>query len=419
MSRTTVLLSLEDVYLLARQLHQNVEKKDRRHRLKSYPTTFLGCDAVAWLMKEVPDVSSTAEALQLGNRMIRMKLFHHVYDDHLLENSKLFYRFYDDEPGSGSNGSSSSTESPTKNKVTVDGSLDAAVVSEGGTMVSGGEGESSDRSGGGTVDRKLLSTQQQLIQFRLESQGTTAHLEEELRNLQQKNATRFFKLHHRMKEMKEMMRILFRIVLILFMIVIVLACWQPLISGWFGYITVLACVLYGFWHVDISIRSAAFVSNISIVDLIMNSEDREEEMEDEVEEEEVEEEDFTTGRRVDEGRDRHGDEESSSTATLTRLPPIMSWRQQPLLLRTHDNDVVVANQVKTTVYIVLFFMPWLCFSTTICLLFLFLISPPPTTLISFFSFFYFFSSFICSSFFTFVGYFLLFNNTFFIFFEDP
>ena len=363
MSRTTLLLSLEDVYLLGDDLHKNIEKKDRRHRLKSYPTTFLGCDAVAWLMKEVPDVSSTTEALQLGNRMIRMKLFHHVYDDHLLENTKLFYRFYDDEPGSsssgggaGSNGSSSNTESPMKNKVTVDGSIDSAVVSEGGTIVSGG-GESSDGSGGGgggggggtgNVDRKLLSTQQQLIQFRLESQGTTAHLEEELRNLQQKNVRTFFKMNQRMKKMKQMMRTLFRIIFILFIIVAVLACWQPLISGWFGYCTVLACVLYGFWHVDISIRSAAFLSNISIVDLIMNSVDKEEEEEDgeeDEEDEDEEEEDFTTGRR-EEGRDRHGDEESSSTATLTRLPPIMSWKQQPLLLRTHDNDVVVANQVK-------------------------------------------------------------------------
>ena len=144
------------------------------------------------------------------------------------------------------------------------------------------------------------------------------------------------------------MRTLFRIIFILFIIVAVLACWQPLISGWFGYCTVLVCVLYGFWHVDISIRSAAFLSNISIVDLIMNSVDKEEEEEDgeeDEEDEDEEEEDFTTGRR-EEGRDRHGNEESSSTATLTRLPPIMNWKQQPLLLRTHDNDVVVANQVK-------------------------------------------------------------------------
>ena len=80
---------------IAARLRAGVDIKDRRHRLKKYPATFLGVDAVTFL--ESGYTTSTAEAIKLGNIMIREGIFHHVCDDHLLENTKLFYRFYTDE----------------------------------------------------------------------------------------------------------------------------------------------------------------------------------------------------------------------------------------------------------------------------------------------------------------------------------
>ena len=81
---------------LVSALHASVDVRDRRHRLKLYRSVFLGDDAVSAIMaiKKVP----LSKALTLGNRLIRERVFHHVYDDHLLEDSsQLFYRFYTDE----------------------------------------------------------------------------------------------------------------------------------------------------------------------------------------------------------------------------------------------------------------------------------------------------------------------------------
>ena len=80
---------------LAAGLKYGVDIKERRFRLKNYSATFLGSDAVRFL-KEAENVS-TSEAIKLGNLLIREKIFHHVCDDHLLQDGKLFYRFYEDE----------------------------------------------------------------------------------------------------------------------------------------------------------------------------------------------------------------------------------------------------------------------------------------------------------------------------------
>ena len=80
---------------LAHALKNGLEIKERRYRLKTYQRTFLGCDAVEFI-QNYRSVSEK-KAIQLGNQLISEAFIHHVCDDHLLENSKLFYRFYNDE----------------------------------------------------------------------------------------------------------------------------------------------------------------------------------------------------------------------------------------------------------------------------------------------------------------------------------
>ena len=90
---STILL-LRRFYTLL-DLRTNCEIKDRRYRWKTYTSVMLGCDAVAYLVRS--QNITVEEAILLGNALIQKKYFHHVADDHLLENSKLFYRFYQDE----------------------------------------------------------------------------------------------------------------------------------------------------------------------------------------------------------------------------------------------------------------------------------------------------------------------------------
>eukprot|EP00944_MAST-04C_sp_MAST-4C-sp1_P000092 g92.t1 len=81
---------------LASALKENIPIKDRKHHFRNYPSTFLGRDALDWLICS-KNASSIAEAKQLGNILISAGYFHHVHDEHTLKDENLFYRFYEDE----------------------------------------------------------------------------------------------------------------------------------------------------------------------------------------------------------------------------------------------------------------------------------------------------------------------------------
>jgi hypothetical protein len=81
---------------LAESLKENITIKDRTHRFRTYPSTFLGRDALAWFI-ESKNASSMVEAKQLGNILISAGYFHHVHDEHTLKDDILYYRFYEDE----------------------------------------------------------------------------------------------------------------------------------------------------------------------------------------------------------------------------------------------------------------------------------------------------------------------------------
>jgi small-conductance mechanosensitive channel len=72
-----------------------LEIKTHRFGLKSYPNTFVGSEAVCWLMRT--QKSGVTAAIQLGQLLIDRDIIHHVLDEHNFKNEYLFYRFYLDE----------------------------------------------------------------------------------------------------------------------------------------------------------------------------------------------------------------------------------------------------------------------------------------------------------------------------------
>ena len=62
---------------LASRLRAGVTVKDRDYYLKTYKECFLGCAAVAWLLKN-SEAKTLQQAIHLGNQMISQGFFHHV-----------------------------------------------------------------------------------------------------------------------------------------------------------------------------------------------------------------------------------------------------------------------------------------------------------------------------------------------------
>lgn len=73
-----------------------MEIKDRRYRLRSYKASFVGSEAVAYMMRSGM-TSCVEDAVQLGNALIEAGLVAHVTRDHDFQDSYLFYRFVADE----------------------------------------------------------------------------------------------------------------------------------------------------------------------------------------------------------------------------------------------------------------------------------------------------------------------------------
>ena len=82
---------------LAVEMHseQGVEIKTRRHKLKLYPCSFLGNEAVDWIVKKVK--VSRPDAIALGQKMLDKEIFHHVNNERSFKDEPLFYRFNEDK----------------------------------------------------------------------------------------------------------------------------------------------------------------------------------------------------------------------------------------------------------------------------------------------------------------------------------
>ena len=244
------------------QLHTNLEIKNRTHRLKTYPSTFLGSEAVSYLCtSQKVDI---ATALKIGNRMIRENIFHHVCDDHLLENSKLFYRFYSDEKiNKKSTTINKSTNKTTKGQKSTHKTTSIVHIDDLGT------------------------TQQQLVKFRLDMSQKIANLQHQLTQSDFVIKQQELVTEHQTIEYKHSLITLLRIIVCLSCIV-ALQCivTQPL-SGWFGgntgwfggNIVLLLGVGYGMKILINGISSVARRHNIpSIKELFLKDHTLKEEM---------------------------------------------------------------------------------------------------------------------------------------------
>jgi len=72
-----------------------IEIKDRRYGFKIYRKTFLGSEAVEWLMEH--ERATRVEAIAIGQLMIEQQIVRHVLEEHIFKDEPLFYRFYLDE----------------------------------------------------------------------------------------------------------------------------------------------------------------------------------------------------------------------------------------------------------------------------------------------------------------------------------
>lgn len=72
-----------------------IKIQDRYYKLKKYPKTFIGSEAVTWFKSEFE--LSTSQAVRLGQKLVDAKIIHHVLDQHDFKNEFLFYCFYWDE----------------------------------------------------------------------------------------------------------------------------------------------------------------------------------------------------------------------------------------------------------------------------------------------------------------------------------
>jgi hypothetical protein len=86
--------------LLQRMRSSNgVAIRDRTYHAITFPSCFVGAEAVAWLMRK--SGLSHNEAMTLGQRLIDLFIIHHVSDEHPFRDGYFFYRFYEDERTGG------------------------------------------------------------------------------------------------------------------------------------------------------------------------------------------------------------------------------------------------------------------------------------------------------------------------------
>mmetsp|Transcript_26475 Transcript_26475/g.47524 ORF Transcript_26475/g.47524 Transcript_26475/m.47524 type:complete len:644 (+) Transcript_26475:175-2106(+) len=93
-------VSRESLLELIRQFREVAEIKDRSHFFKSYPQCFVGTQVVHELV-ERHFAKDEAQAVELGNLLMRHGYFHHVTRDHEFKNQKLFYRFSENDLSHG------------------------------------------------------------------------------------------------------------------------------------------------------------------------------------------------------------------------------------------------------------------------------------------------------------------------------
>ncbi|KAL6053872.1 DEP domain-containing protein [Balamuthia mandrillaris] len=84
---------LHDLVVKAMNTVTGFNVQSRRWHLKTYPCCFVASEAVDWLLQNT-NVKTRAEAVQLGDRLVRKKIIVHVVDqDKRFQDDYFFYRF--------------------------------------------------------------------------------------------------------------------------------------------------------------------------------------------------------------------------------------------------------------------------------------------------------------------------------------
>lgn len=84
-------LTDEDILDIAENFRRGVEVKDRRYRFTVYRDTFVGSQAVSFLIKFF-NIQKRGEARIIGQKLMDAGVFSHVMDDHNFEDDYLFYK---------------------------------------------------------------------------------------------------------------------------------------------------------------------------------------------------------------------------------------------------------------------------------------------------------------------------------------
>ncbi|XP_077867274.1 DEP domain-containing mTOR-interacting protein-like [Saccoglossus kowalevskii] len=90
------------IYIIGEQLRERLHNcnppliQNRRHRLKSYKSCFIGKDVIDWLLrhKEAPDRETAVKLIRV---LQQFYVIRHVTDAHLFKDEYLFYRFRKDD----------------------------------------------------------------------------------------------------------------------------------------------------------------------------------------------------------------------------------------------------------------------------------------------------------------------------------
>eukprot|EP00850_Spirogloea_muscicola_P019628 SM000195S05275 [mRNA] locus=s195:216834:219746:+ [translate_table: standard] len=93
-------LRLEQVAAIMAKDAGGVPKHSVGMGLRKEKHVFSGADAVAWFRKELPDVASDADAVQMGRDLQDAQLLHHVTFSQSFQNeASVLFRLHADEPG--------------------------------------------------------------------------------------------------------------------------------------------------------------------------------------------------------------------------------------------------------------------------------------------------------------------------------
>ncbi|MEN9215154.1 MAG: DEP domain-containing protein [Gloeomargarita sp. DG02_3_bins_56] len=76
---------------LAQTLRDGVEVQDRRYQFQTYPQSFVGSEAVEWLMRT--QGLSRKPAVQVGQELLELGLIAHSTGEHPFRDGNYFYRF--------------------------------------------------------------------------------------------------------------------------------------------------------------------------------------------------------------------------------------------------------------------------------------------------------------------------------------